>query len=105
MEGPHKGGTSHLRDEVRVDIRAVDGNRPLFANAEDVAKAFGGWVGPRPGPTTMLDNNACCPLTAQISPQNNARPAALPPVHPPALMLERLLTIVTKATCVKGGQR
>ncbi len=105
MEGPHKGGTSHLRDEVRVDIRAIDGNRPLFADAKDVAKAFGGWVGSRPGPTTTLDNNACCLLTAQISPQNDARPAVPPPAHPPALMLECLLMIVTKATCIKGGQR
>jgi hypothetical protein len=34
----------HLCDEVCVDIRAVDGNVPLFADAKDIAKAFRGWV-------------------------------------------------------------
>jgi hypothetical protein len=32
MEGPQEGGTSHLRDEVHVDDRTIDGDGPLFAN-------------------------------------------------------------------------
>ncbi len=51
--GPHKGGTSHLCDEVRVDVRAVNGYEPLIAEAE-VAKAFGGRVRQCPRLTPML---------------------------------------------------
>ena len=49
-EGPHKGGASHLRDKVPVDVHAkvhaVDNNGPFITNADTFTKAFGGQVAP-----------------------------------------------------------
>ncbi len=67
-EGPNEGGTSHLHNEVRIDVHAIDGYGALFANAEDIAKAFGGWVGRHPGPTTMLQYpSPMCRLTWAVT--------------------------------------
>jgi hypothetical protein len=49
-----KGGTSHLHDKVRIDLRTVDDNEPLIFIAKDIFKAFGGWVRGCPGLMTML---------------------------------------------------
>ena len=70
-EGPHEGGTSHLCDEVCIDVCAVNDNWLLFADAKDVAKALGGWVGRCPGPTMTL---AICHRTTRAPPPRHLRP-------------------------------
>ena len=49
-EGPQEGSALHLRDKVHVDvhinIRAIDNNGLLAADAYNVAEAFGGGVAP-----------------------------------------------------------
>ena len=44
VEGPHKGGASHLRDKVRVDVQVnvhiVDDDGPLVTDADNISEAF-----------------------------------------------------------------
>ncbi len=80
--GPHEGGTSYLCDEVRVDVRAIDGDGPLVADAKDVAKANGGQVRGRPRKTLDLGGEGgklsgatkmCSLRTEKLSPNWHSR--------------------------------
>jgi hypothetical protein len=98
-KGPQEGGTSHIHDKVRANASTVDDDRPLFANTEDLTKAFGGQVGRRPGPTMTL-------AVSLDQPAERRTPCCPPPPAPPsASTLARPLTILATATSVKGGQR
>jgi hypothetical protein len=53
----------YLCDEVRIKVHAIENDRQLVANTNNVAKAFRGWVGRHPGPTMMSPLRPCCLIT------------------------------------------
>jgi hypothetical protein len=103
MPGASSRGASRGRHDTSVTRSALMSTLSMaIGHSSPMPKTL-----PRPS-GNGLDNalgQGQCLLSARISPQNGAHPAAPLPVSKLALMLVRPPRIIATATWVKGGQR